>query len=1058
MYTRNKYKLTIEDKEYLEEDKSGEYYYKEKVTLRAKERAGYDFIGWNTGETTDILTITIPAEDLTIKPIYKANTDTTYKIEHKYKKLNGEYEVQETIGVGTTGSTVTAPTKARTGFVTPSKKNVTIAGDGSSKVTYVYEREKYTLNVTDRTYLDEVSAENGSYAYETEITLKAKYREGYAFKWSDEDESTVKSFSMTENKTLSLVYTANKYTIKFNKNATDAEGEMSDLEMTYGTTKTLTTNAYTRTGYTFKGWSLNAIGSVDYQDKASVSNLVTENEGSITLYAIWAANLDTKYKVIHKKQNLDLETYKVEEIENLQGITNTEVTPEVKEYEGFISPEEKTVTLLEDGTLEVEYLYNREIYNFNISDRTYIEESSTANGSYAYGTTITVKAKNRAGYEFMWTDGDTSLERTIKIDKDIEIETMYLPNLETKYKVIHKKQNLDLETYTEEEENLQGVTDTEVIPAVKEYEGFTSPEVKEVTIQGDGTLEVEYIYTRNRYRLEVEESENVEEGNVSGEYLYEEEVTLTAKEREGYEFSRWSNGETEKTITIRIPGEDTSIKPIYVANENTKYKIKHKYKKLDGTYEEEEVIEGGTTGETVKAPLQEREGFISPEEKEVTIKADGSSEVTYIYERKMYNFSISDITYLEEESTINGKYPYETEIVLKAKEREGYEFEWTDGDTSYEKVFNLTEDKELSLIYRANKYEVIAYPNGGIIEETAGWTKDEEVLEKEVTYDSLYGTLPVATRAGYTFVEWNTKEDGTGKTIDGISKATINEDHLIYAIWIPNIDTKYKVIHKKQNIELESYTVEEIENLTGITDELVTPSVKTYKGFVSPVPREVIILGEGTLEVEYLYEREMYNLNVTDRTYLEENSTANGSYPYETKVTLRAKEREGYTFSWSDGITSLERTIDLTEDKELSLIYTPNSIKIKDDSYMKFDSDDLIIKLPKNQKVINKETLENNLIIKGTYSIVDRNEQEIENTSLVTTSSKIKLGSNDYNIVIIGDVNQDGEIDTSDLVGVFKKMMNQTNLNKLQLISADYNNDNEIDTSDLVGILKKMME
>ena len=34
LYERNKYTLTIEDSEYVKEDKSGEYFYEEKIVMK----------------------------------------------------------------------------------------------------------------------------------------------------------------------------------------------------------------------------------------------------------------------------------------------------------------------------------------------------------------------------------------------------------------------------------------------------------------------------------------------------------------------------------------------------------------------------------------------------------------------------------------------------------------------------------------------------------------------------------------------------------------------------------------------------------------------------------------------------------------------------------------------------------------------------------------------------------------------------------------------------------------------------------------------------------------
>lgn len=104
------------------------------------------------------------------------------------------------------------------------------------------------------------------------------------------DKASVKNLTSKANETIVLLaqWKPNTYTVKFNKNATDAVGTTNDLSCTYDVAKTLTTNGYTRTGYTFDGWSTNASGTgTKYADKASVKNLTSTDNGTVTLYAQW---------------------------------------------------------------------------------------------------------------------------------------------------------------------------------------------------------------------------------------------------------------------------------------------------------------------------------------------------------------------------------------------------------------------------------------------------------------------------------------------------------------------------------------------------------------------------------------------------------------------------------------------------------------------------------------------------------------------------------------------------------------------------------------------------
>ena len=94
------------------------------------------------------------------------------------------------------------------------------------------------------------------------------------------------------------------YTVKFDKNANDATGEMSDQAI-LPTGGTLSENGFTYSGYDFLGWSLSADGKtgnavdgigtqedVDFADKASFpgSNESILPGSETTLYAIWEEN------------------------------------------------------------------------------------------------------------------------------------------------------------------------------------------------------------------------------------------------------------------------------------------------------------------------------------------------------------------------------------------------------------------------------------------------------------------------------------------------------------------------------------------------------------------------------------------------------------------------------------------------------------------------------------------------------------------------------------------------------------------------------------------------
>ncbi len=97
-------------------------------------------------------------------------------------------------------------------------------------------------------------------------------------------------------------FSPNTYTIAFNGNG-NTGGSTNSVTATYDQSSTLPANGFTKTGYTFAGWKLNNTGDT-YEVGASVINLTTENNGTVTFYAQWTANI---YDVTYDAQDGSIE-------------------------------------------------------------------------------------------------------------------------------------------------------------------------------------------------------------------------------------------------------------------------------------------------------------------------------------------------------------------------------------------------------------------------------------------------------------------------------------------------------------------------------------------------------------------------------------------------------------------------------------------------------------------------------------------------------------------------------------------------------------------------------
>lgn len=262
-------------------------------------------------------------------------------------------------------------------------------------------------------------------------------------------------------------------------------------------------------------------------------------------------------------------------------------------------------------------------------------------------------------------------------------------------------------------------------------------------------------------------------GNPSTYNIETDTFDLVNPTKEGYSFSGWTEGSGD-TLQTRVTIEKGTIgNKTYTAhfspNENTHYKVNHKYTKLDGSYEVVEEDLYGTTGTTVTPDFKSRTGFKNPDSQNLTIKPDGSAEIDYIYTRKEYQLTVNNIE--DVDTTFeNKKYPYETVITLKAKDKEHYNFvKWSNGVTTKTLSFEITEDTTVGLEYTPKEYTVTFDTQGGVSVNTI--TK---------TYNTEVGELPETTKTNFTFGGWYTSLDYKTK----VTPATkVLGDVTYYAKW-----------------------------------------------------------------------------------------------------------------------------------------------------------------------------------------------------------------------------------------------------------------------------------
>ena len=137
-----------------------------------------------------------------------------------------------------------------------------------------------TFNITEPTRtgytLNGVTYTDAQHTSATAVTLPQTINRGNA--------------ATCKNITYNFAWTAHHYTVHYDANG--GSGSMANQDFTYDE-GALNACAFTRTGYTFTGWSTTQNGSVEYTDQQATPNVTATDGATVTLYAQWTANTYT---------------------------------------------------------------------------------------------------------------------------------------------------------------------------------------------------------------------------------------------------------------------------------------------------------------------------------------------------------------------------------------------------------------------------------------------------------------------------------------------------------------------------------------------------------------------------------------------------------------------------------------------------------------------------------------------------------------------------------------------------------------------------------------------
>ena len=281
------------------------YTIEDSLLLQDLNRRGYDFGGWYLDGSFKKPVDTISG--IGAKTIYAKWTAHKYTVTFHGNGADKGTMKDQPMVCGT-AKALTRNAFTRTGYIFAGWARDPISGvvdfTNGEKVLRYYEIDNYVMELFavwvpiqyKITYKNLTAAEaelmQQTYTIENTLYLSELMRDGFDFGgwYSDAAfKKPVETISGMGAKTVYAKWTAHKYTVVFDGNGAD-KGAMKDQPMVFGTARALTRNAYTRTGYTFLGWSAdpNAV-EAQYKNCEKLQNLTDKDGGIVTLYAVWKA-------------------------------------------------------------------------------------------------------------------------------------------------------------------------------------------------------------------------------------------------------------------------------------------------------------------------------------------------------------------------------------------------------------------------------------------------------------------------------------------------------------------------------------------------------------------------------------------------------------------------------------------------------------------------------------------------------------------------------------------------------------------------------------------------
>ena len=323
-------------------------------------------------------------------------------------------------------------------------------------------------------------------------------------------------------------------------------------------------------------------------------------------------------------------------------------------------------------------------------------------------------------------------------------------------------------------------------------------------------------------------------------------------------------------------------------------------------------------------------------------------------------------------------------------------------------------------------------------------------------------TLPknTFTKTRYTFKEWNTKSDGTGISYADEQEISLENSVTLYAQWEEKeyTVTLYKNDGTTEKSEINVGNLEEFEFYNAFSrmnyDFLYWEDIDTGDKYYND---DTFVITSNK-EFNAIWDKVIFDI-IFD-PYGNGESVVNRSLSKNTPTYLFSVNNPDKEFlGWKDRNTNefyeKDQSITPTDDMYLVGVWKDESSSgYKINNYLVDETNKYI------SKVMVGTTLNNyrsNFELSSGYTINVKLKNDVLYTGSITKIYNNNVLEDEYTNVVIGDINGDGIINSSDLLRVRQHLLGINVLEGYKFLSSDINYDNTINSSDLLRMRQHLI-